>query len=112
MICNRCNKEYIYSRKSGGTTKFCASCVTSIRRKKLKEKAILYKGGKCSICGYDKCNTALEFHHTDPSNKEIEISCNKNPSWDKLKIELDKCVILCANCHRELHEEMARSSRG
>jgi 5-methylcytosine-specific restriction endonuclease McrA len=81
------------------------------RRKKLREMAIAYKGGKCEICGYIKCIDALEFHHIDPAKKDFNIS-NKGytRSWDRVKAELDKCMILCANCHRELHSKLAASN--
>ncbi|MCD6257671.1 HNH endonuclease [Candidatus Aerophobetes bacterium] len=74
------------------------------RRKKIREMAVEYKGGKCEICGYDRCIEALEFHHLDRKNKDFGIS-NKGytRSWKKIKEELDKCMLLCANCHREVH---------
>jgi 5-methylcytosine-specific restriction endonuclease McrA len=64
---------------------------------------IEYKGGKCEKCGYDKYDGALEFHHLDPSKKDFAISKKKARYIDKLKPELDKCILLCSNCHRELH---------
>lgn len=74
------------------------------RRKKLKELAISYKGGKCQICGYDKCVDALQFHHLDPSIKDFGISDKGlTRSWERTKIEVDKCVLLCGNCHAEIH---------
>lgn len=76
----------------------------SERRRKIKEMSIEYKGGKCIICGYDKCNGALEFHHLDPSEKDFNISRKGiTRSWDRVKEELDKCICVCANCHREIH---------
>ena len=73
-------------------------------RRLTKQKAIEYKGGKCFICGYDKnCQGAYDFHHIKPEEKEFSIgSDGLTRSWDKVKKELDKCVILCANCHREI----------
>jgi hypothetical protein len=66
--------------------------------------AIDYKGGKCQICGYNKCLDVLEFHHLNTSEKDFGISQKGyTRSWIKVKIELDKCVMLCANCHREIH---------
>jgi hypothetical protein len=66
--------------------------------------SVEYKGGKCSSCGYNKCIAALEFHHLDPSKKDFSISSSGNTrSWNKVKEELDKCVLLCSNCHREVH---------
>lgn len=74
-------------------------------RQKIKERAIQYKGGKCEKCGYDKCNRALEFHHLIPNEKDFTISRYSVLSWDKVKKELEKCILICSNCHRELHDE-------
>ena len=74
-------------------------------RQKLKIKSIEYKGGKCIICGYNKCNRSLEFHHRDPNEKDFGISSSKVLSWDKIKIELDKCDLVCSNCHGEIHDK-------
>jgi hypothetical protein len=79
---------------------------TKKKRRNLKLQAIEYKGGKCEKCGYDKCVEALEFHHLDPNEKEFGISKTGNTySWEKIKNEIDKCSLLCANCHREVHAE-------
>lgn len=59
-------------------------------------------GGSCGLCGYNKFHKALDLHHLDPTKKEIEISKNIL-SWDRLVVELKKCVLLCSNCHREVH---------
>lgn len=77
------------------------------RRQKLKLMAIEYKGGKCSKCGYNKCIGALEFHHLDPSKKDFGISNGGiTRSWEIIKEELDKCALVCSNCHSEIHEEL------
>ena len=74
------------------------------RRRSIREKAINYKGGRCQICGYCKCNEALEFHHLESNGKEFGISDKGyTRSWKKIVLELDKCILLCANCHREVH---------
>jgi predicted HNH restriction endonuclease len=74
------------------------------RRKKIREMAIEYKGGKCDICGYSKCHDALDFHHLDSNQKDFGLSqAGLTRSWLRTKNELDKCIMLCANCHRELH---------
>jgi len=74
------------------------------RRKELKIISVQYKGGKCYICDYDKCINALEFHHLDASEKDFSIGADGyTRSWDKVKSELDKCVMLCCRCHRECH---------
>lgn len=68
-----------------------------------KLKAIEYKGGKCIKCGYSECIAALEFHHRDPTEKEVQWNQLRKRSWCKIIKELDKCDLLCANCHREEH---------
>jgi hypothetical protein len=76
----------------------------SRRRKKLKALAVELKGGKCSICGYSKYIGALEFHHIDEKRKNFGLSMNGiTRSWEKTKLELDKCLLVCSNCHREIH---------
>lgn len=73
-------------------------------RKRTKEKLIEYKGGKCEKCGYNKCSDALEFHHNNPNEKDFGISTRGDiKSFEALKKEVDKCTLLCSNCHRELH---------
>lgn len=74
-------------------------------KKNNKIKLIEYKGGKCQVCGYDRCENALEFHHIDPSLKSFEIS-NNSFSFEKMKTEVDKCALLCSNCHREVHAKI------
>ena len=77
------------------------------RRKELKLKAVEYKGGKCNICGYNKCIDALEFHHLNETEKSFGIGAKGyTRSWEKVKEELDKCILVCANCHREIHAGM------
>ena len=75
------------------------------RRKTLRTMALEYHGGKCIICGYKRSKYALVFHHLDPSKKDFGLSVRGlTRSWEKMKAELDKCVLLCANCHMEVHE--------
>ena len=72
-------------------------------RSRLKERATYVLGEKCQICGYNKCIAALEFHHVNPEEKEITFSGNTNRSWEITRKEIQKCTLLCANCHREAH---------
>jgi len=75
-----------------------------MRRKKLRQMAVEYKGGQCNFCGYSKCPDALDFHHCDPKQKDFGLSARGlTRSWERIKKELDKCVLVCANCHREVH---------
>ena len=81
------------------------------RRRKIRQMAIEYKGGQCESCGYNSCTDALEFHHISSSGKDFSISDKGyTRSWNKVKEELDKCRLLCANCHRELHAKLAASN--
>jgi hypothetical protein len=66
--------------------------------------SIAYKGGKCQCCGYNKYVGALEFHHINSEEKDFGISAKGyTRSWERVKEELDKCILVCANCHREIH---------
>lgn len=74
-------------------------------RKESKARIIEAMGGKCALCGYDKCESALSLHHLDPSKKELSIGgIRANPkSWTKIVDELRKCIMVCNNCHAEIH---------
>ena len=100
-ICKRCNKE----TKKGN---WCAACRVTKARQKRKKELVEYKGGMCEICGYNKCVEAFDFHHKDPNTKEFGIAnsgvCR---TFEAQRLEVDKCLLLCANCHREIHKELA-----
>lgn len=85
---------------------YCKKCQNQnvIDRQRLwKKKAINYKGNKCALCSYDRCDAALEFHHKDPSQKDFALSAGRLRKFESSKAELDKCVLVCSNCHREIH---------
>jgi hypothetical protein len=73
-------------------------------RKRKKIELVDYKGGCCQLCGYDRCIEALEFHHNDPNEKDFTIS-GKSWSFERLKVEADKCILVCSNCHKEIHSK-------
>lgn len=75
-------------------------------RKHTKYKLVQAMGGQCQICSYNKCMNALDFHHIDPKEKEISFGkIRANPiSINKFIEELKKCILVCSNCHREIHE--------
>lgn len=114
-VCPRCktakpdSEYYVRKDRSGraSLSGFCKKCVCEERverGRKFKQKCVDYKGGKCERCGYDKSNHALDFHHMDPKEKDFGIGKQRRTKFDdKIKAELDKCMILCANCHREKH---------
>lgn len=113
-----CQKKYGYCRgtliKYLKTRSPSGSTLSDEERRKNKSKAVVawrirakqtlvnYKGGKCIVCGYNKYIGNLTFHHLDPNEKEFQIS-GKSISLDKLKVEADKCALLCHICHGELH---------
>lgn len=74
-------------------------------RRALLARAVDFKGGACEICGYDKCLASLVFHHEDPLAKDFAISEHMT-SWDAILLELEKCALVCSNCHGEIHDGM------
>jgi predicted HNH restriction endonuclease len=98
--------KFGYRAKYGRCMK-CSSMHVSNRRRKIKLKAIEYKGGKCYDCGLQSEFPAVyDFHHHE-GEKDFNISKDGNTrSWEKVKVELEKCVLLCANCHRIRHAKM------
>ncbi len=106
-----CNKhgdcEHVESGIKVKKWKCCACTVDHSYRymKKSKLRAVAYLGGSCQVCGYSKSIAALTFHHINPLLKNFNLSgTGLSKSWEKLKPELDKCRLLCCNCHFELHE--------
>lgn len=116
-ICEICGKHF-FPINNGWSRKFCYECAPkidenmtyaqqiSIKRRAIKKALVNYKGGKCEKCGYNKSMRALEFHHLNPQEKDFGISKNINKSIDKLKQEVDKCILVCSNCHAEIHDEL------
>lgn len=83
--------------------KKCRSAAVAKRRRTVKNTLVKEKGGCCRNCGYDRCIDALEFHHLNRDEKSFGIS-HKGVTIgiDKARAEADKCILLCANCHREV----------
>jgi hypothetical protein len=106
----RCNWHLCDNALSGRQRKFCSQrCKNKYyvaqRRQKLKERALAYKGYKCILCGYDNCAEALVFHHL--GGKDFGIASRGHTrSWERVKAELDKCILVCRNCHAEIHAGM------
>lgn len=84
----------------------CKPCRTKYqtnRRKEIKQKAVKYLGEVCIDCGLKSHNYSIyDFHHIDPNTKDVQIG-SSGKSFASLKKELDKCILLCANCHRIRH---------
>ena len=76
------------------------------RRSKNKKLAIALLGGKCVCCGYNRCYQALDFHHLNFSEKDCCLRHLSNVAWKRIVKELKKCILLCSNCHREVHQRL------
>lgn len=105
--CRECGEES--PEKFYGKRKtLCSICANKddIKRfKRYKKEQVEYKGGKCVRCGYDKSLAALEFHHIDPSLKDKDMAYHmQGRKIERCYKELDKCILLCSNCHKEEHE--------
>ena len=96
-----------YVKQKEKTRKMSNSEAVIDWRKRKKIELVEYKGGKCEICGYNKSVNALQFHHKNPNDKDFTVS-GKSLSFEKLKKEVDKCVLVCANCHAEIHEGLTQ----
>lgn len=108
--CKRCRKIQVNMWRKENHIRFItnknkwSSCKRISMKEDNKKKAVEYLGGKCIKCGYDEHIAALEFHHRDPSKKYYTISTKlREYSFEDLKNELDKCDLLCSNCHKILH---------
>lgn len=106
--CAGCNKtldrSFFYTKYKKNSS-LCKNCILSNNKSNrhiIKQQCVNYLGGSCSKCGYNKCLAALDFHHLDPKQKDKEY-INFRFTFEKMKSELDKCILLCANCHREEH---------
>ena len=90
FCCDKCSNKYYVDKK----------------RLDLKFKSFVYKGAKCSMCGFKGLPACFDFHHKDASKKSFSIShAPHTRSWERTKLELDKCDLLCANCHRQVEFE-------
>lgn len=111
IVCQFCDKDYSYIRKTTGKRKSCLECVPEGRgsdaaliRRALKSKMVRVSGGKCKICSLEDHPAIYDFHHLDSSEKDFSFG-DKTSSvrWEVIEKELEKCVMLCSNCHRLIH---------
>lgn len=112
-LCKSCKKEQKEIKKKEQKEKSKKQHIKNVSdwRRRTKRKAIQYKGGECFICGYSKCVRGLDFHHLNPEEKEFLISHKNIKSWDRLKKELDKCILVCCRCHAEIHSNLIIMSK-
>ena len=110
---DRCYRhgEATFIVRPDGASGRCSRCrmeAVSEWRRRVKQRLVERAGGCCSLCGYDRCVAALQFHHVDPTEKRFSIS-NRGlgVAWATLSAEADKCVLLCGNCHAEVEAGVA-----
>lgn len=105
LVCGNCHAEIHYEEDLKNDIKLASSYYIQQKRHNIKLKAIEYLGGKCSKCGYNKCKDSLVFHHNNPEEKTFEIGDDgRIRKWEAIQNELDKCSLLCCNCHLEEHK--------
>lgn len=104
--------KYGIVRKNKWTYERSLECARNHKRKlrsEIKHKCVEYLGGVCKICGYNKCDRALDFHHINSEEKDFGISqSNTHYRFERIKSELDKCILLCKNCHAEVHAGLTK----
>jgi len=114
MCCLECGKE-LKGRQRKYCSRICKNTYNNInyqsyvsqqqRGRKRKLELIKLKGGKCGHCLYDKNFSALEFHHIEPKKKKFQLDLRSlsNRKWEVILKEAEKCILICSNCHTELH---------
>ena len=101
--------DFILENRGSYRCKKCRCQSVHQKRKNIKLKLVAFFGGKCSICGYSKCVEALEFHHLDPSKKSFSLSSKGiTRAYEKNLEEAKKCILVCANCHREIENNLVK----
>lgn len=101
--CKYCGDVINSAKKSVCDKSSCRNKKYINRWKKIKIESINLLGGCCRVCGYNNYNGALEFHHVDPNEKDADWTIIKKRSEKRRIEELKKCVLLCSNCHKEVH---------
>lgn len=94
-----------FTRGAGGhyRCRQCRAARVVAHRRRIKERLVAEAGGRCAVCGYDRCLGALQFHHLDPSEKVFSLSVRGLVhALEDLRAEASKCALLCSNCHAEV----------
>jgi transposase len=102
--------ETTFGRRRDGYYR-CLACRAEAvvkRRRAVKRTLVEEAGGACVLCGYDRSQAALQFHHLERGDKAFELSRRGvTRSLDAARAEAAKCVLLCANCHAEVEAGLA-----
>jgi len=103
-VCPR-HGEVQFGRRADGVWRClrCRSEAVAERRRRVKRLLVEEAGGRCQLCGYDRCIAALQFHHLDPTTKRFSLAhLGASRSLARSRAEARKCALLCANCHAEV----------
>lgn len=109
--CQYCDKEFQYYRETSSTRKACFDCIpegkgkdAALIRRLIKNKAIMSKGSRCYCCKNTFPNSVYDFHHLNPAEKDFALGDKTSTTkWALIEKELEKCILVCANCHRMIH---------
>ena len=110
LRCTKCGRDYTY-KVHMSTKTVCNSCLINGRRFQVKKRLVEVMGGKCNRCGYSRNIKALSFHHRNHEEKEFSISGKHCFSLERLLKEVEKCDLVCMNCHAEIHDELNYETR-
>ena len=95
--------QYVLQEHGGYRCKRCRAEAVARRRRRVKELIVNEAGGRCVLCGYDKCQAALHLHHVDPRTKSFGLAQRGiTRAIDEVRHEAEKCILVCSNCHAEI----------
>lgn len=98
--CKICGKSILQVRGAK-----CWSCASKLSRERHANELYKIMGAKCWVCGYNKCKSAMDYHHVDPSQKKFNLTMREMQyAWHRILEEVKKCALLCCRCHREYHD--------
>jgi hypothetical protein len=107
--CRDCHNKYLSDLRRGKRVVVTSQALD--RRYLAKKRCVDYLGGRCVRCAYNRCIKAMTFHHRDLATKEFTVSEMLDRAWPVLAAELDKCDLLCFNCHMEEHCRQDQATR-
>lgn len=111
ITCRQCQTDkeedqFFRASKKKYIDRICKTCKNQNLKKRRFEqrlRIIEYKGGKCERCDVVGSPAIYDLHHRDPAKKEFQVNTKNLHKWEHIVDEIDKCHLLCANCHREVH---------
>ena len=120
ITCGKCQHSkpvemFYFRRTEKRYHAWCKTCLyefQATRWRERKQRAVEMLGGACSQCGYNRSLAALVFHHRDRRTKEFDWNKLRLRPWDVIVAELEKCTLVCANCHAEIHSTAVGAEHG